>query len=50
MSDIIIDVKNLGKQYGKHMAVENISFHINRGMICGLICLGYALFRKSDMK
>ncbi|MGN0605147.1 MAG: ABC transporter ATP-binding protein [Oscillospiraceae bacterium] len=37
MSDIIIDVKNLGKQYGKHMAVENISFHINRGMICGLI-------------
>ncbi len=37
MSDKIIDVKNLDKQYMKQHAVKNASFSINEGMICGLI-------------
>ena len=37
MSDIIIDVKNLEKQYMKQKAVKNVSFSITEGMICGLI-------------
>ena len=37
MSEIIIDVKNLDKQYMKQKAVDNASFQIKEGMICGLI-------------
>lgn len=37
MSDIIIDVKNLDKQYMKQKAVNDVSFRIKKGMICGLI-------------
>lgn len=37
MSEIIIDVKNLDKHYMKQKAVDNASFQIKEGMICGLI-------------
>ncbi len=37
MSEIIIEVKNLDKQYMKQKAVDNASFQIKEGMICGLI-------------
>ncbi len=37
MSDNIIDVKHLGKQYMKQKAVDDASFQIKEGMICGLI-------------
>ena len=37
MSEVIIDIKNLGKQYMKQKAVKNASFQITEGMICGLI-------------
>ncbi len=37
MSDVVIDVKHLKKQYMKQKAVDNVSFQIREGMICGLI-------------
>lgn len=37
MSEVIIDVNRLEKQYMKQKAVKNVSFRIRRGMICGLI-------------
>ncbi len=37
MSEILIDVKNLEKQYMKQKAVKDASFQIKKGMICGLI-------------
>ena len=37
MSETIIEVKNLTKQYMKQQAVKNASFKIEEGMICGLI-------------
>ncbi|MBP1549571.1 MAG: ABC transporter ATP-binding protein [Oscillospiraceae bacterium] len=37
MNEIIIDVKNLDKQYMKQKAVDGASFQIKEGMICGLI-------------
>ncbi len=37
MSDVIIDVYNLNKQYMKQTALNNVSFQIKQGMICGLI-------------
>ena len=37
MEEILIDVKNLDKQYIKHKAVNNVSFQIRKGMICGLV-------------
>ncbi|MBQ8614089.1 MAG: ATP-binding cassette domain-containing protein [Ruminiclostridium sp.] len=37
MSEVIIDIKNLEKQYMKQKAVKNASFQITEGMICGLI-------------
>ena len=37
MSEILIDVKNLEKQYMKQKAVKNADFQIKKGMICGLI-------------
>ena len=30
MSETIIDVRNLSKQYGKQMALDNVSFSIRR--------------------
>ncbi len=37
MSDILIEAKNLEKQYMKQKAVKNADFKITEGMICGLI-------------
>ena len=37
MSEILIDVKELEKQYIKQKAVNNATFQITKGMICGLI-------------
>lgn len=37
MPDTLIEVKKLKKQYMKQMAVNDVSFQIKEGMICGLI-------------
>ena len=37
MSEIIVDVKDLKKQYGTQMALDGISFRIKKGSIVGLI-------------
>lgn len=37
MDNVIIEVKNLTKQYMKQKAVDNVSFSVTKGMICGLI-------------
>ena len=37
MSDIIVDVKNLTKQYGTQKALDGVSFQIKKGSIVGLI-------------
>ena len=37
MSQTIIEVKNLEKKYMKQKAVDDVSFQIKEGMICGLI-------------
>ncbi len=37
MENAVIEVKNLTKQFMKQKAVDDVSFRINQGMICGLI-------------
>ncbi|MBR4608445.1 MAG: ATP-binding cassette domain-containing protein [Lachnospiraceae bacterium] len=37
MSEIIVEVKKLTKQYGRQMALDGVSFQIRRGSIVGLI-------------
>ncbi len=37
MSDIIVNVKNMTKQYGRQLALDNVSFQVRRGSIVGLI-------------
>lgn len=37
MENTVIEVKNLTKQFMKYKAVDDVSFKINQGMICGLI-------------
>ena len=37
MSDVIVDVKKITKQYGKQLALDNVSFKIKKGSIVGLI-------------
>ena len=37
MSDILIDVKNLEKQYMAKVVVKDASFQVKKGMICGLV-------------
>lgn len=37
MADTVIDIKNLTKQFMKQKAVDDVSFQITEGMICGLI-------------
>lgn len=37
MAQTIIEVKNMEKQYMKQKAVDDVSFQIKEGMICGLI-------------
>ena len=37
MSDILIDVKNLEKQYTTKILVKDASFQVSKGMICGLV-------------
>ena len=37
MSQLLIEVKNIHKRYAKHNALDNVSFNIYEGRICGLI-------------
>ena len=37
MSQPLIEVKNIHKRYAKHHALDNVSFNIYEGRICGLI-------------
>ena len=37
MSQSLIEVKNIHKRYAKHHALDNVSFNIYEGRICGLI-------------
>lgn len=37
MSQPLIEVKNIHKRYAKHHALDNVSFSIHKGRICGLI-------------
>ena len=37
MGNTVIEVKKLEKQYGKQKVVQDLSFRIEEGMICGLI-------------
>ena len=37
MSDNIVDVKNMTKQYGRQLALDDVSFGIKKGSIVGLI-------------
>ena len=37
MSEIIVDVKNMTKQYGRQAALDDVSFQIKKGSIVGLI-------------
>ena len=37
MSQLLIEVKNIHKRYAKHHALDNVSFNIHEGRICGLI-------------
>ena len=37
MSEIIIEAKELTKQYKTQKAVDSASFQIRKGMICGLV-------------
>jgi len=37
MSQPLIEVKNIHKRYAKHHALDNVSFNIYAGRICGLI-------------
>lgn len=37
MSQPLIEVKNIHKRYAKHHALDNVSFNIHEGRICGLI-------------
>jgi len=37
MSDVILEVKNLSKSFGGVQAVKNVSFHVKRGEILGII-------------
>ena len=37
MSKPLIEVKNIHKRYAKHHALDNVSFNIYEGRICGLI-------------
>ena len=34
---VVIDVKNLSKQYKKQKVVKNVSFQVKKGSICGLV-------------
>lgn len=33
----VIEVENLTKKYGSHVAVDNLSFRVERGMIYGFL-------------
>ncbi len=36
-SDLMIDVRGVSKQYGRLTAVNDVSFHVSRGEICGFL-------------
>lgn len=35
--EILVQVDNLSRSYGPHLAVDNISFHVNRGEVLGFL-------------
>ena len=35
--EILVQVENLSRYYGPHLAVDNISFHVNRGEVLGFL-------------
>jgi len=35
--EILVQVENLSRSYGPHLAVDNISFHVNRGEVLGFL-------------
>ena len=37
MSDAVIDVRQLSRRFGELVAVEDVSFQVNRGAIFGLL-------------
>ncbi|MCI0400418.1 MAG: ABC transporter ATP-binding protein [Gammaproteobacteria bacterium] len=37
MTDIVIDVNRLSKAYGSVLAVDEVSFRVQRGAVCGLL-------------
>ncbi|MBB3224532.1 ABC transporter ATP-binding protein [Pseudoduganella umbonata] len=37
MRDVLLDVRNLVKSYGKRRAVDDVSFHVRRGQTVGLL-------------
>lgn len=34
----VIEVKDLVKRYGKHVAVDHLSFRVKKGQIYGFLC------------
>jgi len=37
MTDVVIEVKNLGKFYGQQRGIEDVAFDVNKGEIMGFI-------------
>lgn len=37
MSELVLEIKNLRKEYGAKVAVHDVSFHANRGEVVGLL-------------
>lgn len=35
--DVLLEVDSITKIFGKHVAVDNVSFNVNRGSVCGFI-------------
>lgn len=36
MSELLLQTRNLTKQYGRHRAVDDVNMHIKKGAIYGL--------------
>ena len=37
MSELLLQTRNLTKQYGRHRAVDDVNMHIKKGAIYGFI-------------
>lgn len=37
MSELLLQTRNLTKQYGRHRAVDDVNMHIKKGAIYGLL-------------